>query len=99
MSEQKLRLAHIYLQQADVHRQKSELEPAIAAFTKAISLYKEMAKDEPAVWAIIADTIESVAATYKAAGELDKASETLKEAAQLREQLVKVEQRARAEAE
>ena len=100
MSEQKLRLAHIRLQQADVARQQGDLPAAIDGFTKAIELYKEIAQEDSAAWPLVADTIETVAATYKAAGELDKAKEAFVEAASLRERLVQLEtQRHAAEAE
>lgn len=89
MSEQKIRLAHLYLQQADVHRQKGDLEPSITYFTRAVDIYKMLAREDPAFWTMVADTIESIGATYKAAGELDKALEALGEATQLREKLIK----------
>lgn len=89
MSEQKLRLAHLHLQQADLFRSKSEIAPCIAHFTKAIEVYKELAKEEPGYWTMVADTIESVGATYKAAGEVDKAIEAFQEATKLREALLK----------
>ena len=90
MSEQKLRIAHLHLQQADIFRQQSQLEPCIAEFSKAIDIYKEMVETEPAVWFMIADTLESIGATYKAAGELGKASETFGEAIALRSKLASV---------
>ena len=89
MSQQKIRLAHIYLEQADVARQQSDLEGSITGFTKAIDIYKGLASEEPACWNLVADTIEKAAATYKAAGKFDLASECLAEAAQLRETLAK----------
>ena len=84
MSEQKIRLAHIYLEQADIARLQGNLPQSIERFGKAITLYKDMAQEEPACWSLVADTIEKVGATYKAAGELDKANEALSEAAALR---------------
>ncbi len=92
MSQQKIRLAHIYLEQADVARQQSDLNGAIAGFTKAIEIYKALASDEPACWNLVADTIEKAAATYKAANKLDLAAECLAEAAQIRETLAKSEE-------
>jgi len=93
MSHQKIRLAHIYIEQADISRQQSDLPGAIASFTKAIELYKELAAEEPACWNLVADTIERAAATYKAAGDLDNAKSTLEEAAALREKLSLLESR------
>lgn len=92
MSQQKLRIAHLHLQQADIYRKKEEIENSVAEFTKAIDIYKDLAKEDPAFWSMVADTIESVGATYKAAGELDKALETLQEAAKLREKLLEAEE-------
>ena len=97
MSQTKIRLAHIYIEQADVARQQSDLAGAIEGFTKAIELYKELAEEEPSCWSLVADTIERAAATYKAAGDLDKAKEALGEAATLRETILKLEQQSAAE--
>jgi tetratricopeptide (TPR) repeat protein len=84
MSEQKIRLAHIYLEQADIARLQGNLPQSVEKFSKAIALYKDMAQEEPACWSLVADTIEKVGAMYKAAGELEKASEAYSEAAVLR---------------
>lgn len=89
MSEQKIRLAHLYIQQADTSRQLGNIKEAVDHFTKAIDIYKDLAEEEPACWSLVADTIEQVGATYKAAGELEKAAETFKEVALLREAMVK----------
>lgn len=91
MSENKIRLAHIHIEQADVARSQGNIDSAVEYFTKAINLYKEMADGEPACYVLIADTIERVAATYKAAGQLKKAEETFAEAVQLREAIAKRE--------
>ncbi len=93
MSQNKIRLAHIYLEQADVARQQSDLPTAIENFKKAIDIYKDMASEDSACWALVADTIERAAATYKAAGDLDKAKEAFNEAATLRETIAKLEAR------
>jgi tetratricopeptide (TPR) repeat protein len=92
MSQQKIRLAHVYIEQADVARQQSNLPGAIEAYTKAIEIYKGMASSEPGCWALVADTIERAAATYKAAGDLDNAAGALKEAEQIRLALAKSEE-------
>ncbi len=89
MSQDRIKLAHLYIQHADNSRQLGNITEAVAQFTKAINVYKEMANEEPSCWSLVADTIEHVAATYKAAGELQKADETFKEAAALREAIVK----------
>lgn len=86
MSENKIRLAHVYLEQADVARQQGDLNGSIASFTKAIEVYKGLE-----LWSLVADTIERAAATYKAAGKLEEAASAFQEAAQLREQLAKKE--------
>ena len=82
-------LAHLYCQQADTSRQLGNIDEAVAHFTKAIDIYKRMAEEEPACWSLVADTIEHVGATYKAAGELQKADETFKEVASLREMILR----------
>ena len=84
MSEQKIRLAYIYLEQADIARLQGNLPQSIENFSKAIALYKDLAQEQPACWSLVADMIEKVGATYKAAGELEKASEALSEAVALR---------------
>lgn len=89
MTTERFRLANIYLQQADTARQLSDIEGAVGHFTEAIELYKRMAHEEPDCYELVADTIEKVAATYKAAGQLEKAKETFAEAAQLREAIIK----------
>lgn len=99
MSEQRIRLAHIHLQQADVHRKKSELDPAIESFKKALDIYKELAADDSAFWNLVADTIESIAATYKAADRLEEAEAAFREAITLRETLVKLEKQTSAKEE
>lgn len=93
MSEQKLRIAHLHLQQADLYRTREvpDLKLSIEQFTKAIDIYKELAQEEPGFWVMVADTIESVGATYKAAGESDKALEAFEEATKLRLTLLKSE--------
>ncbi len=90
-SENRIRAAHLYIQQADVSRQMGNVTEAVNHFTKAIDIYKGMASEEPGCWRLVADVIEQVGATYKAAGELEKAAETFKEAATLREALLKSE--------
>lgn len=89
MSEQKIRLARIYIEQSDISRIQGDLKTTIEACTKAIEIYKEMAQEDPACWSLVADTIERVGASYKAAGELEKASEALSEAAVLRLAIIK----------
>lgn len=88
-TQNKIRLAHIYIEQADVSRQQGNIKEAVGCFTKAIEIYKTMAHEEPSCYELVADTIEKVAATYKAAGMLPEAEETFKEAAQLREAIAK----------
>lgn len=85
----KLRLANIYIEQADVSRQQGNIKEAVGCFAKAIEIYKTMAHEEPACYELVADTIEKVAATYKAANMLPEAEETFKEAAQLREAIAR----------
>lgn len=82
-----VRLANIYCQQADVARQQGDIKRAVEHFGKAIDLYKELAqtRHEPEFYELCFDTIEKVAATYHAAGELAKAEETYAEVALLRE--------------
>jgi tetratricopeptide (TPR) repeat protein len=92
MSENKLRLAHIHIEQADISRTQGSVDSAVEYFTKAINIYKELADEEPACYVLIADTIERVAATYKAAGKLKEAEETFAEAVQLRQAIAKREQ-------
>lgn len=92
MSENKLRLAHIHIEQADVSRAQGNVDGAVEYFTKAINIYKELADEEPACYVLIADTIERAAATYKAAGKLKEAEEAFAEAVQLREAIAKREQ-------
>lgn len=89
MSQSQIRLAHLYLEQASVSRELGNLPETIGHYTKAIDIYKKLAEEEPAVYELVADTIERVGATYKAAGELEKAKETLAEAASLREALAR----------
>lgn len=85
----KIRLANVYLEQGDTARQQGNIRSCVECFTRAINIYKEMAEEEPACWELVADTIEKVAATYKAAGELEKAEETFKEVVALRESMLK----------
>jgi tetratricopeptide (TPR) repeat protein len=84
-----IRLANIYLEQADTARRQGNIEASIEHFGRAINIYKKLADNEPACWELVADTIERAAATYKAAGKLKEAEEAFAEAAQLREAIAK----------
>lgn len=84
MSEAKIKLALAHIQNADIYRQRGELEPSIEHYTNAVNIYKELADDEPGIWDLVAQTIETIAATYKTAGQLDKAQEAAQEAVKLR---------------
>jgi tetratricopeptide (TPR) repeat protein len=91
MSENRIRLAHIYLEQADVARQQSNLDDAMTAYKKAVDVYKKLALEDSSFWPLVADTIERAAATLKAAGKLPEADEAFKEAATLRERIAAAE--------
>ncbi len=91
MSQVKLALA--YIANADLYRQRSELEASVQNYTQAINIYKEMAEGEPAMWDLVAQTIETVSATYKAAGKLDQAQEAMGEALKLRETIARLKRR------
>lgn len=84
MSEAKIKLALAHAQNADIYRQRGELEPSVQEYTRALNIYKELAEEEPGIWGLVAQTIETIAATYKAAGQLDKAQEAAQEAVKLR---------------
>lgn len=92
MTQAQMKLALSYVQNAEIHRERGELEPAVQSYSQAIDVYKKMALEEPGMYSLVADLIETVAATYKAAGKLDKAQETSEEAVMLRKAIAKREE-------
>lgn len=88
MSNQ-IRLAALHIQQAELAGSRKDLKEAMSCYGKAIDIYKEMAKEEPALWEMVADTIERAGHMQKQAGEVAASEETFKEAIMVREAIAR----------
>lgn len=89
MSTNQVRLAALHIQNAELAGKRNDLKEAMACYEKAVNIYKAMAEDEPAMWEMVADTIERAGHMQKQAGEVEAAEATFKEAVSVREMLAR----------
>lgn len=88
MSNQ-IRLAALYIQQAELAGKRHDLKEAMGCYEKAVNIYKAMAEEEPAMWELVADTIERAGHMQNQACETAAAEDTFKEAVNVREMLAR----------